>query len=500
MEKVKRFSILLLLTHIVVCLQAWALTESRLLGISSSGTTALFNIGVHSSINSGEYAIVLKQIRDINVRDLKVVPVAKARNIKINTESSVWVLYYVYDPELLSKGDKYLFFTETLALKGRRKAKLSRLKIISNQTKVKDQVNSELNQNKDRISKLSSKFEELTPLKGHQEISDSDAELIDVSIWKKNKDERHESSIYKSTNKREFQRQLELSTFEKMVNTYLNKVNKPDFNYDAFYDEQKKSEFGNEFKVASSFNTEYADFVRSQSMKRESDARLYRSLLEKGESWSQDFSDEELRTILGEVSILQEKDRRLFVISNPNRYAASLDYGLFITDPQTEKDSYRRSSRRSFELLFEGIPFLKHPSLERISIEGGLRQSQSAFSDSNFNVGTNETSFSLGMNWFPTFAPYTVEAMVLFFGVSLRRGIVDASIASQADNGKYTVTSSPGLKVGVKYNLKNNFGFRFLLNLENQNYDRFESALNTNLPTTKNLLESKLSVGMSYLF
>lgn len=500
MEIVKRVLLLFFFAHTVMAVSVWAQTESRLLATSSSGRTALFNIGLQDGIKAGEFAIILKQIRDINVRDLKVVPVAKARNIKINTDSSVWILYYVYDAELLAKGDKFSFFTEGNALKGRRLPKISRLKIIANKSKVKEEVNSELNHNKDRIAKLRGNYEEITPLKGHDELSDADAELVDVSVWNKNKNNRYETSIYKSTNKKEFQKQLQLSTFEKLVSAYLKKVNEPNFNYDAFYEEQKKTEFANEVKVSSSFNTEYGDFLRSQSRKRESDARLYRSLLEKGDSWSEDFSDEEIRDILGEVSILQEKDRRKFVISNPNRYAASLDYGLFLTDSQTEKDSYRRSNRRSFEILFEGIPFLKHTTLERFSIEGGIRQSQSAFSDSNYNIATNETSFSLGLNWYPTFTPYTVEAMVLFFGIYLRRGIVDASISSQADSGKFTLTSSPGLKAGVKYNLRNNFGFRLLFNLENQNYDKFESAIVTNLPTTKYLIESKLSIGLSYLF
>ena len=496
----RRISILLFIAHLVVTVPSWALTESRLLATSSSGRTALFNIGLQDGIKDGEFAIILKQIREINVRDLKVVPVAKARNIKINADSSVWVLYYIYDAELLAKGDKFSFFTEGHALKGRRQPKISRLKIISNKAKVKEQIRTELNQNKDSISKLKGKYEELTPLKGHDEISDSDAELIDVSVWNQNKDNRHQTSIYKSANKKEFQRQFQLSTFEKLVSAYLKKVNEPDFNYDAFYEEQKKSDFANEIKVSSSFNTEYEEFLKSQTRKREEDARLYRSLLEKGESWSEDFSDEEVRTILGDVSVLHEKDRRKFVISNPNRYAASIDLGLFLTDSQTEKDAYRRSSRRSFEVLYEGIPFLKHPSLERFSIEGGIRQSQSAFSESNYNIATNETSFSLGLNWYPTFSPYTVEAMVLFFGLYLRRGVVDASITSQSDSGKFTLTSSPGLKAGVKYNMRNNFGFRLLFNLENQNYDKFESEVISNLPTTKYLIESKLSVGLSYLF
>src|SRR5690606_3680111 len=133
---------------------------------------------------------------------------------------------------------------------------------------------------------------------GPETRQDGDGTLVDVEAWKKHKNDRYRTALYKSPHQKDFQRQLRLSTFEKLVTAYVKRVNEPGFNYDAFYDEQMKSDFGNEFRKRSNFSTEYESFLSTQSQKSVADAKLYRSLLEKGESWSEDFSDEELRSTL----------------------------------------------------------------------------------------------------------------------------------------------------------------------------------------------------------
>jgi preprotein translocase subunit SecA len=79
------------------------------------------------------------------------------------------------------------------------------------------------------------------------------------------------------------------------VTAYLKKVNEPNFNYDQFYEEQMKSESGTGMKLRSSLATEYEKFLTVKSQKKIEDAKLYRSLLEKGDIWSEDLSDEELK-------------------------------------------------------------------------------------------------------------------------------------------------------------------------------------------------------------
>ena len=162
--------------------------------------------------------------------------------------------------------------------------------------------------------------------------------------------------------------------------------------------------------------TEYKDFVANRAQQKSVDAKLYRSILEKGESWSENFSDEELRERLHGVSVLQENDRRLKIASKPNRYMVNLDYGVHLTNDQTSDDpATQRDNRYTVGGLFEFVPFLHHETLERFSIEGGVRMDRNAFENNGTNLPYNETSLSLGANWYPLYASYVISTS-LFSG------------------------------------------------------------------------------------
>lgn len=494
--------ILITLVLLFVMAPAWALNGARLISLSSSGQTALFNLGVYDGAKEGDYAVIVKEIRDLSTRDLRLVPVAKAKNIKISTNNSVWILYKFYDAELLVKGQSYLILSETSMLKGRRDPRFGRISVITEKDKTAFQTNQTLSDDKNRLAKLKNQYPEIADLHEKEVRTDNDGELVDVEGWKRFKDAKYRSALYKSPYAKDFQRELRLSTFEKMVTAYLEKVNDPEFSYDKFYDEQKKSAFANEFRQRSNFSTEYESFISFQAQKAVADAKLYRSMLEKGESWSEDFSDEELKRILGSVSVLQEKDRRTFVMADPNKYAVSLGYGMEFTDGQTEKDSgYRRDGRYSVELEFEGVPFTKHETLERFTLDASIRTNKSAFSNDNKNASLDEISGSVGVNWYPVYAPYTPEAPAIFLGTYIRSGTASAEAVSVNEKANYTVLSLPGFRGGLRYNFKNNVGIKIAATIETLQLSRYEtSKLGSVLPDEASLVEAKMNFALLYAF
>ncbi|WP_408096203.1 hypothetical protein ACJVC5_14280 [Peredibacter sp. HCB2-198] len=480
----------------------WALNGAVLLGQSSSGQTALFNLGIHDGVKEGDYAVIVKEIRDLETRDLRLVPVAKARNIKINTGNSVWILYKVYDAELMVKGQKYLILAESAMLSGRRDPRLGRISIVTNKDKRAFEVQKTLSDDKDRIAKLKNQYPEIADLHKREMRSDNDIDLVDVEGWKKFKDEKYRTALYKSPSQDDFRRELNLNTFEKLVTGYLKKVNDPKFSYDQFYDEQMKSDFSNEFRKRSNFSTEYESFLSNQSQRAAGDAKLYRAILEKGDSWSEDFSDEELGSKLKQVSVLQEKDRRDYVMSNPNRYTVYLEYGLGLNDPQTDKDTrYRRDTRYSVDLDFEAVPFLKHDILERFTLNATVRSNKTAFDASGNNANVDEYSFTGGANWYPLYAPYVIEAPVVFLGVYLRSGWASVEAPTVEEKANYTVLSLPGFRAGMKYNFKNNLALRVAASMERLELDRYEqSKLGSVLPDQTSVAEGKLNFALAYSF
>jgi hypothetical protein len=497
-----RWILIKLVLLVVITTPAWGLSGARLLGLSESGQTALFNLGTYDNAKEGDYAVIVKEIRSLTTRDLRLVPVAKARNIKISTNNSVWILYKFYDAELLVKGQQYLILSESTMLNGRRDPRFGRISVITEKDKTAFQANQTLSDDKDRLSKLKNQYPEIAELHGKETRSDEDGELVDVEGWKKFKGDKYRSALYKSPHAADFQRELRLSTFEKMVTAYLKRVNDPGFNYDQFYDEQKKSEFYNEFRQRSNFSTEYESFLSFQAQKAVADAKLYRSMLEKGESWSEDFSDEELKRILKEVSVLQEKDRREYVMAEPNKYAVYLTYGMEFSDSQTEKDAgYRRDGRYSVETEFEGVPFAKHETLERFTLDATFRINKTAFEAENKNASLDEISVSGGVNWYPLYAPYALEAPAVFLGTYIRSGTASVEAVSVAEKANYTLLSMPGFRGGMRYNFKNNVGLRIALSMETLKLDRYEqSKLGSVLPDQANVVEGKMNFSLLYSF
>lgn len=487
---------------LVICPTVWGLTEARLLQQSTSGQTVLFNIGSHDGIREGDYGVVLKQIRDLDSRDLRLVPVAKARNIKLNSDSSVWILFHVYDGELLVKGDKFEVLAESHLLSGRRSPKLGRITVVTQKDKTRSQVESALEDDRDRLSKLKNKYDTIQPTHEEKAVSANDFDQLDLEFWEKSKDTRYRSSLYKSANKEEFRRQLRLATFEKLVTHYLQKINDPDFSYDEFYEKQRRAELSNEFKANTSYDSEYNRFLRQQSFKSNADAKLFRTILEKGEAWSEDYSDEELRTVLSQVSVLQEKDRRLFVMSKPTRYQLGLDYGFHIVDAQSNDDPrYRRDNRFALESDFEATPFLRHPQLERFTLNAGFRLNYTAFETQSYNADLDEYSLNIGANWYPLYSPYTVDSPVIFLGTYIRTGFAQAKAPTVNESGSYSVLSLPGFRAGFKYMLRNRIGIRLILSFETLKIERYEaSKLGSVLPENTNLAEGKLGFGMAYAF
>jgi hypothetical protein len=242
--------------------------------------------------------------------------------------------------------------------------------------------------------------------------------------------------------------------------------------------------------------------LRQQSVKKTADAKLFRSILEKGESWSEDYSDEELRKTMHEVSVLQEKDRRDLIASKPTRYSVNLDYGFFLTDAQSNKDAlHRRDNRYTAEADFEAVPFLGQLALERFTLNGSFRMGKNAFEAENFNADMDEYSATLGANWYPLYAPYVVESPVLFFGTYIRSGYATVTAPTANEKANYTLLSMPGVRVGFKYLLRNRFGVRMVLSMETLKLDRYESSKITPvLPAHANLVEGKLGIGLNYAF
>lgn len=479
-----------------------ALNEVRLLNLSSSGQTALFNLGSFDGVKEKDFAVIVKEIRPLDSIDLRLVPVARARNVKINTDASVWILYKIFDPELLVRGDKFLILSETELLSGRRDPRFSRLVTVGRSKESATKIaRGALGTGQDEMVKLGDKYGAGRELHDEKAITNDDGTLLDLERWEGLKGERYRVALYKSPNQEDFRREMRLATFEKLVTNYLRKINDPDFNYDRFYEEQMRTEYSNDYRKQSNSNTEYKDYLDQKRAQLKNDLKVRRYQLEKGDVWSEDFSDEELKDNLKSISALQEKDRREYLVANPPKYSVFLDYGFTLTNAQSENDSYQRSGLAAIEAGFEFVPFLKHDTLERFSLFASLRRNQTAFETQDTNAGVDEFSLTAGANWYPLYPSYTVEAPVFFIGTFLRSGYATVAAPTPGDKANYTVLSVPGLWGGMRYNLRSGVGLRILASMETLALDRYESNKEGSiLPDSTQIVEARAGFGLNYTF
>lgn len=487
---------------LLACAQSWGMYEARLLKQSTTGQTVLFNLGRHEGVAEGDFAVIVKQIRDLNQRDLRLVPAAKAKNIKINSDSSVWILYRILDKDLLKNGEKFLILSETDVMKGRRDPRFGRLTTVSPKGYETQTAKNALSDDADRLSRRQEKYQ-VSSVNHEKEIGqDADGELIDVEQWDRTKNINHRSALYKSPSQKEFQKQMRVSTFEKMVAGYLKKINEPNFNYDRFYDEQMKDEVAQEFRKRPVTDNDYQMFLLSQSDKKTADAKVYRALLENGETWSEDFTDEELSTVLKNVSVLQEKDRRYYRQNESFRYTVTASYNVNLSDPQTGADrGYRRNDLYAADVSFEATPFLKQPTLERITVFLSARMNKSALEAQNTNLRFDDRSISGGLNWYPLYAPYEIQAPVIFLGMYFRTGFGNLEAPNNNEKANYSVTSFPGFQAGIRYNFRNKIGVRLLASIETLQIERYENnKVETILPESAAVSDGKFGMGLSYSF
>jgi hypothetical protein len=190
------------------------------------------------------------------------------------------------------------------------------------------------------------------------------------------------------------------------------------------------------------------------------------------------------------------------VISKPMRYLFTVEYGMILNDSQTERDpTYRKKNLREYAVDFEATPFLRHPQLERFTLNATARSTQSAYDNDGTNVDFNLVSASLGVNWYPVYSPYTIKAPLLFLGTYFRSGYGQVESPVTNDVGKYTVVAYPALRGGLRYIFNNKIGLRIVASMETLKLERYQvNKLGSALPDRDTLVEGKMGLGLTYSF
>lgn len=479
----------------------------NLLQVSTSGKTVLINKGLIDQVVQDDYGILLAKEEIENKENDKFYtvykPVAKLKAIKVLNDTSIWVAFKVFVDDAITKDAKLFLLSETDLLQGRTKLKINNKKIITRKKDAADKLEQTLVNDGNFLAKRKDKYYEKEELHDYQEPTNDDVTLIDIDTWEENRveGELRYHGFYKSPYAEEFADRKRVHRFEKMVVIFMKKFNDPKFTLKSLYASQERSDEGILPKngIKNDFFDEYQKDL-DETRKRED--KFYKDLLAKGESWSDEYSDEELSELMYNIGVIKEKERRSTIAAMRFDYQVYGAFGLNLINNENLNDrANTQQSKYDLELAVEYYFLKEVENLNRFALEVSFRRSQDAFTTGTLNAVSTEYSGVLQLNWYPFHSPNTIDQNIVYLGLLVRYGFLAAEIASEGEQANYQVNSFPGIKAGLKYNFSNTFGARLSFGLERINLEREERTNDAGVfPDRESFVDGKLSFAISKFF
>lgn len=495
----------MLLSCFLVSFCAWSIDDYfvTIKQVSKSGKTLTVDSGFSSMVMENDYGVLVQKVSTSN-KEFIFKPVAKLRVIKVQSNSSIWVAYKTFMPKKIVPGARLLLFSETAFLKGRKQ------QLTTNRTKVitlkgsADEVKDFLLEG-DSLAKKSQDYRVLNKPHAKEEHLGKEVNLIDVDKWEKDSSsgKMYASGIYRSPYAKEFSDRKRVQTFEKMVVAFLRKYNDPTFDYDDFYEEQKRDSKGeDQFQSRSTYLTFYERYKKKIFNREKKTEKFLKNVREKGDAWSADYSDEELSEILNNMSIAQERVRRKKLLAFKYNYQlyAALHLNL-LNNENTNDPRTSQPNKYDFDFAWEGYFFKKLQDLKRFTIEFSGRRAQDGVFSGEANFQVTEFSAAAHINWYPYHLPNMVGVNIPYIGVIFRTGIATLSSESLGERGNYQLNSFPGLRGGIKYNFENSYGVRLTASFERLTIERLVKNSNSDLlPDRSSYLDGKIGFGLSKFY
>lgn len=482
--------------------------QVEILNASSSGKTIIINVGLDQKINNEDFGILLEKSsspskNDELIKNTVLKPVAKIRAVKIFQNTSVWVVFETFASNKVRKNSKLLIVSQEELLRGRSKLKIKKSKLIGTDN-YKEELKETLLEEGQFLAKRVDRYKTVDDIHDKDIKSNDDINLIDLEKWEDltGTGKKSPISIYKSSYAKSFADRKRLDTFEKMSYAMLKKYNHPNYSRDTHYKEQKRVEGINDLQENRSGGSVYSNYKENLVNKQAKEEKFYQDTLSKGETWSDDYSDEELSELLHNVSIIYERERRDDILAFKYNYQLYFTFGFNLLDNQILSDAENGQDKKyELEFSIESYALKKFEDLNRFSFEFSLRRSEDGVNIGGSNALMIDYSGAAQMNWYPFHAPNTIHKNILYVGSLFRFGVASLLDQPSGDVASYQVFSLPGLKFGIKYNFPSSLGLRVSASYENVQLDRIEKSNNASiLPDRQSLLEGKLAVGLTKLF
>lgn len=478
--------------------------EGQLLSKSSTSRTVLLNVGQLDLVRSGDFVVLIRKTKSPLDDQERLLSVAKGRVIQAGKNRSIVMLYRVEDLKQIIVKEKYIVAVESVMMAGRRKLHSDRLTIVDNKRLLPKSVEEKRLGNKDTLALKRDEYR--VGRKNHElgETYSRDGTLHDVDEWVRvgrDGKQKYARALWRSPYEKDFAIQKRLETFDKLVATYLARVNDSNFNYDKFYAEQKRDSSG-EMKINNTSISEYESYLQDERNQQNREADLYREMLSKGEGWSDEYSDEELSNRLESVGFVIEQERRqtALVINRNWQLIGSVGLNLLDNENRADPDNSRKL-KWNLEVGGEFFPAKRHDTFQQLGLWGTIRYMQDGVSVGNLNAQFDERSIGVGFNWHFLQAPWAVNRNIPFVGLGIRTGVGTLKIPTSNEEANYSMLSFPVAIAGMKYNLRSGWGLRLAASVEKLLLDQTENNVaGGDLPARTDFLDGRISIGFTKFY
>ena len=484
-----------------------ALEKVQIQDVSGSRKTMVVNRGRLDGINSGMEAFFLKSI---NEEDLKKSLVGVAEVVKVFDRYSVWYFKKSLNPSYLAPKN----FIDMITYKdlNRKKApfKLRTRKVISGSVSQDEKIL--LHDSGSDIStvKRNKNYRLGQVLKDLDDPKDfKDLNILELSKWVERKkkvvgerdlSETEAFAVKYSTapDLEDTVKKLQKKEATEAALAFLKKTGSRDFTVKTFFEDQEKNADAKDFQKDSYLHSVSKKRNYQNRRKKINKEKLIKQLKNRGIDWSEDYSDEELITMVNSYGLIKENARQVDAIQTLISREVSIHVSVNISGGGGSANSSSdeiSGTPTNLGVAYEHMWIRNNPKLQKFSTEIGFFTGNRNYDLAGL-VKTTESYGRLFGQYYLQQGPARINAFLPYIGLGLKVGNVSTSL--EGFEASYSLFSTM-FGGGVKYRFGPKFGFRGQLAYVSNQLSRSGSDTTELLKSgTFNTVEAELS--LSYYF
>lgn len=473
-----------------------------LLETSGSKRTISLDKGTIEGLQKNEEAYLIAKVYHENKRHFYK-PIGKWRCIKVDRTSSVWISSKLFQPSLLDEGKKYFLYTHQDLMRGMKKRDYQNKKLVSDEDDFELVIKDKLLIDTEHLAAKLDLFHQGETIKKTTFAQEKNGVLYQQAPYKIDDEwgSFWAQGHYQGVDAKDYANRKRVHLFDKMMAIFLDKLNHPGFELQKSI--PKRDPYMPSFQKSMDQDSYYARYVKEQKDKRKAKEEKLASLKKKrDQAWSAELSDDELSDLMEIESDYTEVIRRMDLEKTSRNNIVHFVTSLNLYENQNFSDE-PNAQREEFDFMlsYERLMRSSYTLLRHFSLESGLRRSQDGIDVGRVNARMDEFSFFAQMKWYPFQDPFEVDTNIIFFGFDFHWGLARLQTASTNEFGDYALTAFPGLLFGVKYHFHKRMGVRFQAGFREVTMERVvRGNTSFNLTDRVSFFESKLGVGLSYLF